>query len=55
MHVLLRAGADRTIKDAQGDTWMHYAVRGDCSKEALQSIIDQGDDVNAQMMRMLLR
>ena len=47
INVLLRAGADRTIKDAIGDTWIHYAIRGNCSKEVLQSIIDQGDDVNA--------
>ena len=46
MNVLLSAGADRTIKDANGSTWIHYAVNGDCSKEVLQSIIDQGADVN---------
>ena len=45
-NVLLSAGADRTIKDVDGDTWIHYAVHGDCSKEVLQSIIDQGADVN---------
>ena len=44
--VLLSAGADRTIKDVDGNTWIHYAVHGDCSKEVLQSIIDQGADVN---------
>ena len=47
MNVLLRAGADRTIKDAVGDTWIHYAIRGGCSKEVLQFIIDKGADVNA--------
>ena len=47
MNVLLRAGADRTIKDAVGNTWIHYAVRGYCSKDVIQSIIDQGADVNA--------
>ena len=48
--VLLSAGADRTIKDAIGDTWIHYAVRGDCSKDILQCVIDQGADVNATNM-----
>ena len=47
MNVLIRAGADRTIKDAKGDSWIHYAVLGDCSKEVLQSIINLGADVNA--------
>ena len=47
MNVLLRAGADRTIEDADGDTWIHNAIYGNCSKEVLQSIIDQGADVNA--------
>ena len=46
INVLLSAGADRTIKTVNGDTWIHYAVHGDCSKEVLQSIIDQGADVN---------
>ena len=47
MNVLLSAGANRTIEDADGDTWIHYAIYGNCSKEVLQSIIDQGADVNA--------
>ena len=54
MNVLLRAGADRTIKDAVGNTWIHYAVRGYCSKDFIQSIIDQGDDVNATTKRVIL-
>ena len=47
MNMLLSAGADRTIKDANGDTWIHYAAHGNCTKEVLQSIIDLGADVNA--------
>ena len=37
----------KTIKDAVGDTWIHYAVHRDCSEEILQSIINLGADVNA--------
>ena len=47
MDVLIRAGAERTIKDINGDSWIHHAVYGDCSKEVLQLIIDLGADVNA--------
>ena len=47
MNVLLNAGANRAITDAYGDTWLHYAVCGDCSKDVLQAIIDQGAEVNA--------
>ena len=35
MNVLLSAGADQTIKDANCNTWIHYAVNGDLSKEVL--------------------
>ena len=47
MNVLITAGADQTIKDADGDTWIHYAVHGDCRKDVLQAMIDLGADVNA--------
>ena len=47
INVLISAGANRTIEDANGNTWIHYAIGGDCSKEVLQSIIDLGADVNA--------
>ena len=45
--VLLNAGADSNITDSMGATWIHYAVHGDCSKETLQAIIDNGADINA--------
>ena len=51
INVLLSAGADQTIEDADGNTWIHYAVYGDCSKDVLQSIIDRGADVNATNKR----
>ena len=44
--ILLKAGADPNIADANGDTLSHYAVRGNASKEVLQNIIDHGADVN---------
>ena len=44
---LLNAGADPTIKDGLGATWIHHAVGEGCSKEFLQAIIDHGADVNA--------
>ena len=47
LNVLLNAGADRSIVDTKGETWIHYAVREGCSKETLQAIIDYGADVNA--------
>ena len=45
--LLLHAGSDPNITDGRGDTWLHYAADGDCSKEVLQAIIDLGADVNA--------
>ena len=45
--VLLKAGADANIVAINGNTWLHGAVVGDCSKEVLQMIIDHGADVNA--------
>ena len=47
INVLVNAGADSTITDIEGVSWIHFAVFGDCSKEALQAIIDHGADVNA--------
>ena len=46
INVLLNAGADPNITSGEGN-WLHYAVRGDCSKEVLQAIIDHGADINA--------
>ena len=47
INVLLNAGADPSIADADGDTWLHQAVRGGCSKEVLETLISHGADVNA--------
>ena len=47
INLLLNAGADPNIANADGDTWLHYAVNGDCNQEILQAIIDHGADVNA--------
>ena len=47
IHVLLKAGSESNISDIYGETCLVCAVRGHCSKEVLQAIIDQGTDVNA--------
>ena len=47
MNVLLNAGADPNIADADGDTSLHYAALNDCCVEDLQAIINHGVDVNA--------
>ena len=47
MNVLISPGADQTIQNVNSNTWIHYAIGGDCSTEVLQSIIDLGADVNA--------
>ena len=47
INVLINAGANPHISDDEGDTLLHYAAYGDCSKEVLQAIIDHGADVNA--------
>ena len=44
--VLQAAEADPTVTDADGNTWLHYAVYGNCGKEVLLEIIDHGHDVN---------
>ena len=46
IHVLLKAESDTNAVDKYGNTWLMHAVYGDCSKEALQAIIDHGADVN---------
>ena len=47
INVLLNAGADPNIADANGYTCLNYAAYGRCSESALQAIIDHGADVNA--------
>ena len=42
VNVLLNAAADPNIADTEGETWIHYAIRGSCSKEALQVIMILG-------------
>ena len=46
INVLLNAGADPNIADADGDTWLHYAARNYCHMEVVQAIISHGVDVN---------
>ena len=43
---LLEAGAGVSITKPNGDTCLHTAVKGKCSKETLQKIIEQGIKVN---------
>ena len=42
------AGADTKIVDSDGNSLLHYAVDGDCSKEVLQVIVESGVDVNVR-------
>ena len=45
--ILLNAGADTNIADANGNTCLYYVAYGNCSKCVLQSIISHGADVKA--------
>ena len=47
INVLLNAGADPNLADTEGESSIHHAIYGECSKETLQAIIDHGADVNA--------
>ena len=46
--ILLNAGADLSISDVYGKTSIHMVKPGSCSKDALQTIVDRGADVNAK-------
>ena len=46
VRLLLKANADLDITYADGDSCLHAAIAGDCSKETVQEIIDYGADVN---------
>ena len=48
INILLESRADPNITSAEGNTWLHYAVDGRCSKEVFQAIIDHGADVNSR-------
>ena len=47
INILLNAGADPKITNADGDTWLHYAAQSYSSTEVLQTVINHGVDVNA--------
>ena len=47
INVLLNAGANAHLADDDGDTCLHYAVDGECSKKVLETIISHGADANA--------
>ena len=51
INVLLNAGANPSIIDADGNTCLHIAVTQECSKKVLQAIIDHGVGVNATNKR----
>ena len=42
VNFLVEAGADVNITKPDGNTCLHIAVKGRCSKEALQKIVEQG-------------
>ena len=44
--ILLHAGANPNITDKYGDSSLHSAVTGYCSKETLEELIDHGAHVN---------
>ena len=48
MNALLYARANPNMADVDGDTCLHYAVLGNCSKEVIQTLVDHGADVNAK-------
>ena len=46
INVLINAGAHINITDSYGETWIHWAMKGNCSKETLRAIISHGTDIN---------
>ena len=51
INVLLKAGADPNIIDADGNTCLHFLVLQRCNKEVLEIIIDHGVHVNTMNKR----
>ena len=47
VRILMKAGFNPYIRDDDGDTCLHAAITGGCSKKIIQRIIDHGADVNA--------
>ena len=47
VNVLLEAGAEVNIAKPNGNTCLHEAINGHCSREALQKIVQQRVDVNS--------
>ena len=47
INVLLNAGANTNIADANGSTCLHHAARNYCCTEVIQAIMSHGVDVNA--------
>ena len=45
--ILLHAGSNANITDKNGDSSLHSAISGCCSRETIQEIIDHGAHVNA--------
>ena len=47
VNLLLNAGAEPNIVDADGDTWLHYAARNYCHSNVIHNIFTHVGDVNA--------
>ena len=51
VNVLLNSGADLNIADVEGNTCLHHAVTGECSKKTLQALVDKGANANARNVK----